>query len=74
MPNLLPVTVEVTPSAPLKKGWQTTEFWITILTQIATVGGAIAGILPPKEAALVAAFSQAAYAISRGMAKSAQAN
>ena len=59
-------------SNAVKPGWKTTEFWVTILTQFSIVGGAIAGALPPKEAALLAAFSQAAYTIARGIAKSGE--
>ena len=64
--------VEPAGKTQLKPGWKTTEFWVTVLTQFSIVGGALAGVLPPKEAALLAAFSQAAYTIARGIAKSGE--
>lgn len=52
-----------------KPGPKTTEFWVTILTLIATLGGSASGILPAPYAALAAGISTAAYSISRGLAK-----
>jgi len=54
-----------------KPGYKTTEFWLTILTNIvigANLAGAFSGI-PNRYAALVAAIVNGAYAISRGQAK-----
>lgn len=56
----------------MKKGYKTTEFWVTILTQVATIGTAVAGLLPPDRAAILVGLSQAAYAISRGLAKAGE--
>jgi TRAP-type C4-dicarboxylate transport system permease large subunit len=54
----------------VKPGIKTTEFWIATLTTISTVGGALAGALPPSTAGIVAAIASGAYSIARGLAKS----
>jgi hypothetical protein len=53
-------------------GWKTTEFWITAFV---TVGASVTELshlnfFPPKYAALAAAISAGAYALSRGIKKS----
>ena len=53
-----------------KPGYKTTEFWVTLLTQAAIVATALQGALSPEHAVYATAFSQAAYAIARGLAKS----
>lgn len=53
----------------MKPGWKTTEFWVTVLASVGAVAAAAQGVLPDKYAALAVAFSSAAYAISRGLAK-----
>lgn len=61
--------VTATPVA-VKPGFKTSEFFLTLLTTIGTVGASLAGVLSGKAAAIVAGISTAAYAISRGLAKS----
>lgn len=51
------------------KGYKTTEFYVTVLTDIGLVAASIGGVLPPKWAAVAAGVAQAAYAISRGLTK-----
>ena len=61
-----------TPAAPTKKvkpGWQTTEFWITVIGEIGAVCAAASGVIPSKSAALLMTASAVAYKISRGLAK-----
>lgn len=53
----------------MKPGHLTTEFWITVATDLAVLGSALAGALPPKWAAVAAAVANVAYAVSRGLAK-----
>ena len=53
----------------MKKGYQTSEFWVTNLAMVGALSAAFAGALPPKYAAVVIAVGQASYAISRGLAK-----
>lgn len=52
-----------------KRGWKTSEFWVSLLTTVGTVTAAAAGIVPGKVAVAAAAVSSAAYAIARGVAK-----
>lgn len=53
----------------MKPGIKTTEFWITTLTIVGTVGTALAGVLPASIAVPVAAIASGAYAVARGLAK-----
>ena len=53
----------------MKPGVRTTEFAVTIATDIALLASALQGSLPPKWAAIAAAVSNLAYALSRGLAK-----
>ena len=52
-----------------RRGFKTTEMWVTVLTDVGLVASALAGSLPPKWAAVGAAVANVAYAISRGLAK-----
>lgn len=53
----------------MKSGWKTTEFWVTTLSVVGLVASSIGASLSPRYAALGAAISASAYAISRGLAK-----
>lgn len=53
----------------LKPGYQTTELWVVILTNIGLVVSASADWLPPRYAAIGSAVATAAYAIARGLSK-----
>lgn len=61
--------VEV-PKAPVKPGYKTTEFWVTLLSALAVFGESIHGSLPPQTAAIVGAVVTGLYTISRGLSKS----
>ena len=52
-----------------KPGWKSTEFLVTVLTALASLGAAVGGLLPPEKAAIVAAIVAALYSLSRGLAK-----
>ena len=52
-----------------KPGWQTTEFWVTVVGAVGATCAAAAGVLPPKYAAGLMTVSAVAYKISRGLAK-----
>jgi hypothetical protein len=52
-----------------KKFWKTSEFWISTLTTVGAVAGALVGFVPVAVGATVAGISGAAYAIARGLAK-----
>lgn len=53
----------------LKPGWKTSEFYVTGLVITGLVISAISAPLAPRYAAIGAAASASAYAISRGLAK-----
>jgi len=55
-----------------KPGWQTSEFWINLAGQIATVWAAVSGIIPPKVAAIVSTVGIAVYTIARTVLKAVQ--
>jgi len=63
------VSVVPVKSAPAKPGWQTTEFWVTVLTAVGATAAAATNNLPPRYATLATTISVVAYAISRGLAK-----
>lgn len=53
----------------MRSGWKTTEFYVTVLTDVGLIAASVGGVLPPKWAAVAAGVAQAAYAISRGLTK-----
>lgn len=53
----------------LRRGYQTTEFLVTVLTVVGLVFASSADWLPPKYAAIGSAVSAGAYALARGLAK-----
>lgn len=53
----------------MKPGWKTTEFWLTVATEVGVVSSAASGVLSPKYATFAATVSAAAYAVARGLAK-----
>lgn len=55
--------------SPVKAGWRTTEFWVTVVANLGLVLSAASGALPPPYAALASAASVFAYNVSRGLTK-----
>lgn len=53
----------------MKSGWKTSEFWVTVFAIVGLVVSSAAASLSPRYAAIGAAVSTAAYAVSRGLAK-----
>jgi hypothetical protein len=53
----------------VRRGYLTTEFWLSVATSLGSLIAALAGNLPPKYAALATAISGGLYAISRGFTK-----
>lgn len=53
----------------MSRGFRTTEFWITVATNVGVVAAALTGVLSPRYAAIASAVSVAAYNIARGLAK-----
>lgn len=54
----------------VKSGWKTTEFYLTILSNLITIAGALNGIIDPKTAAIVLAVLNGLYTTLRTIAKS----
>lgn len=54
---------------PLKPGYKTTEFLVTLLISLGALATALAGALPPKWAAVAVAAAGVSYTLSRGLAK-----
>lgn len=52
-----------------KPGWQTSEFYLNMATQIGVLWGAVAGFVPPKWAALITIGGTAVYTVARTIAK-----
>lgn len=53
----------------VKNGFKSTEFWATTIASIAAMLAAVGGILDGQLAAIIVGVSEAAYALSRGLAK-----
>jgi len=53
----------------MRRGYLTTEFWVTVLVSVGSVTAAGAGVLPARWAALATAVSAGAYAVARGLSK-----
>lgn len=62
------------PRKERKSGWKTSEFQTMALFQFGNICAAISGVVKPEHAALAAAIAQAAYAVSRGIAKSKESD
>lgn len=52
-----------------KPGWQTSEFWLQVASQVGTVWAAVAGFVPAKYAAIISTAGIAIYTVARTIAK-----
>ena len=50
-------------------GMKSSEFLITVATNLGVVAAAFSGVLSPRYAAIASAVSVAAYNVARGLAK-----
>jgi hypothetical protein len=57
----------------VKPGLRTTEFWVSVLTDVGVIAASSSGVLPAKYAAITAGISTLAYSISRGISKNGSA-
>lgn len=57
--------------AYVKSGWKTTEFWLAVLSNVATVIPALSGVIPAEKAAMILAVVNGIYGIVRGLTKAA---
>lgn len=53
----------------VKPGYKTTEFWLTVLSNLITIAGALQGVIDGKTAAVVLAVLNGLYNLVRGLAK-----
>lgn len=53
----------------VKSGWKTSEFYLTILSNLITIAGALQGVIDPKTAAIILAVLNGLYTTLRTIAK-----
>lgn len=56
-------------TTPTKAGWKTSEFYLTILTNVITIVGSLQGVIPPQTAAIILAVANGIYGLLRTIAK-----
>lgn len=61
--------IEAIKEANVKTGWKTTEFWMTIMTNVVTVVQALNGVIPPETAAIILAVANGLYGVLRTITK-----
>ena len=61
---------EATTMNGTKPGWKTSEFWLTVASQVTIVWGSVQGLVPPKYAVIASAVGTMVYTILRTLAKS----
>lgn len=59
-------------ASKVKSGYKTTEFWLTILSNLLAVAGALQGVIDPKTAAVVVAVLTGLYNTLRTVAKAGE--
>lgn len=52
-----------------KPGWKTTEFWLTLLTNVSTLVAALKGVVPDQAALIIVASANGIYGIIRAISK-----
>ncbi len=55
--------------AYMSKGLKTTEFWLTVITNLQVLAEAFKGSIDPKTAAIIIASLNAVYAVARSLVK-----
>jgi hypothetical protein len=60
---------EATQMTGTTPGYKTTEFWLNLATQAATLWGAVSGFIPPKYAAIISTAGIAVYTVARTILK-----
>ena len=53
----------------VKPGYATTEFWLTVITNLITVVGALEGVINPETMAIILAVLNGVYGILRSLVK-----
>lgn len=53
----------------VKSGWKTSEFWMTVVSNLITIVGALKGVIPAETAAVIVAVLNGLYTIGRDVVK-----
>jgi len=53
----------------MKPGWKTTEFWLNLATQAATLFAAVKGFIPANIASMISIAGIAVYTVARTILK-----
>jgi hypothetical protein len=53
----------------VKAGWKTTEFWMTLITNLVAVLGALNGVIPADTMAIILAVVNGVYGVLRALVK-----
>lgn len=53
-----------------KPGWKTTEFYLTLLTNLVAIVGALKGVIPDHVATIIVAVANGSYGVVRAITKS----
>lgn len=56
-----------------KPGWKTTEFWLTMLTNLIAIIGSLKGVIPTETATIILAVANGVYGVIRAITKSGTA-
>lgn len=56
----------------IKPGYRTTEFWMTVATNLIAIIGTLKGVIPEDKAAIALAIANGVYAIARSLVKSGE--
>ncbi len=60
---------EVVMNGETKPGYKTTEFWMTVCTNIVSIVGMLKDVIPPQTAAIIIAVVNGIYGVLRTHAK-----
>lgn len=64
-----PINKMVTEVEQMKSGYKTTEFWLTVISNLITIAGALQGVIDAKTAAVMLAVLNGVYSVLRTVAK-----
>lgn len=53
----------------MKPGWQTTEFWLTVITSLTSIVGALKGVVSTETATTAVVVLNSIYGVMRGLQK-----
>lgn len=56
----------------LKSGWKKVSFWLSVLSTLLSVAGALSGVIPPNVSVIINTVLTAFYNVLRGLDKSGE--